>query len=128
MIGGADDWLAKARDDLSAVELLMRFEEYPLAVAAFHCQQAVEKSLKAFLTYHYVEFLFKHDLGYLLDLCCSVEPECARLEPYINGLTPFAVEMRYPVDLPVIPSSEDIHQFFQQAQFIFEFVVKQCTL
>ena len=44
----AAEWLTRAQADLTAAELLHRFDEYPTAILAFHCQQAVEKSLKAF--------------------------------------------------------------------------------
>ena len=53
----AREWLAKAEADLQAVALLLTFETYPRAVAAFHCQQAVEKSLKAFLVAYAIPFL-----------------------------------------------------------------------
>ena len=88
MTGTASDWLTKARDGLRTVELLEVFDEYPCVVAAFHCQQSVEKSLKSFLTARHAEFLYRHDLGYLLDLCKSIDPACAALEPHIVGLTP----------------------------------------
>ena len=61
MTGTATDWLAKAHDDLRTVELLDMFDEYPCVVAAFHYQQAVEKSLKAFLTWRNVAFLYRHE-------------------------------------------------------------------
>jgi HEPN domain-containing protein len=126
MIGTAAEWLTKARDDLYTVELLRVFDDYPCVVAAFHCQQAVEKSLKAFLTAHKVPFRFRHDLGYLLDLCCEVEPECAALEPHIDGLTPYAVEVRYPADLPLSPTPQDVEQFHRQAQLVYQFVASRC--
>jgi HEPN domain-containing protein len=122
MIGTASDWLAKARDDLRTVELLLTFDDYPRVIAAFHCQQAVEKSLKAFLTTFGVPFLYRHDLGYLLDLCLDIDPACAELEPQIDGLTPYAVEMRYPTDLPVIPTASEVEQFYHQAKTVYEFV------
>ena len=125
MTGTATDWLAKAHDDLRTVELLDMFDEYPGVVAAFHCQQAVEKSFKAFLTARNVEFLYGHDLGYLLDLCKGVDPEFAALESQIEGLTPYAVEMRYPADLPLTPTREDVEQFHRQAQIVYEFVVSR---
>ncbi|MBN1923100.1 MAG: HEPN domain-containing protein [Anaerolineae bacterium] len=53
----------KALADLETVNLLLQFASFPRSVAAFHCQQAVEKSLKAFLVAHDVPFLFWHDLG-----------------------------------------------------------------
>ena len=69
MNGDPTEWLTKARDDLTTVGLLRVFDEYPAVVACFHCQQAVEKSLKAFLAARDIPFLYRHDLGYLLDLC-----------------------------------------------------------
>lgn len=118
----AREWLKKAAADVQAVTLLLTFEHYPRAVAAFHCQQAVEKSLKAFLVAHDTPFLYRHDLGYLLDLCLSVDPACRALEPYIVGLTPYAVEMRYPTDFPLKPTAEKIQIFYQQTQAVYTFV------
>jgi HEPN domain-containing protein len=122
MIGTASDWLAKAHDDLQTVVLLLTFDDYPRAIAAFHCQQAAEKSLKALLTAYGVPFLYRHDLGYLLDLCLDVDPACAELEPHIDGLTPYAVEMRYPADLPLTPTASEVKQFYRQAQTVYRFV------
>lgn len=44
----AREWLAKAREDLLAVERLLNDSELT-NVAAFHAQQCIEKSLKAVL-------------------------------------------------------------------------------
>jgi HEPN domain-containing protein len=122
MSGTATDWLAKAHDDLLAAEILLSVEQFPALIAAFHCQQTVENSLKAFLVARSVPFLYRHDLGYLLDLCRDADPACEVLEPHIAGLTPFAVEMRYPVDLPVVISDQEAQQFHRQAQAVYEFV------
>ncbi len=43
-------WLGRARRDLRAARLLVAGDAY--AEALFHCQQAVEKAMKAFLTFH----------------------------------------------------------------------------
>lgn len=116
------EWLDRAQADLIAVELLLNFDEFPTAIAAFHCQQVVEKSLKAFLTARDIDFLFRHNLPYLLDLCSDADPAFADLESYISGLTPYAVEARYPSDLPLNPSVEEVKAFYQQAQAVIEFV------
>lgn len=122
-----DEWLSKARDDLQAVALLLTFEVYPRNIAAFHCQQAVEKSLKAFLTSRDVSFLYRHDLGYLLDLCLEVDASFTELEVHIAGLTPYAVEVRYPTDLPLTPTAAQVQQFYQQAQAAYAFVLTKIT-
>ena len=74
------EWLNRAQADLTTVELLQTFKEYPTAIFAFHCQQVIEKSLKAFLTARKIPFLFRHDLVYLLDLCIRADPTFADLE------------------------------------------------
>ncbi|MGK5093438.1 HEPN domain-containing protein [Deltaproteobacteria bacterium TL4] len=43
------NWFTKAKHDLSVSKILKQNEQY-LDVAIYHCQQAVEKSLKGFLT------------------------------------------------------------------------------
>jgi hypothetical protein len=85
------------------------------------------KEPQSVFDYADVEFLFRHDLGYLLDLCKSVAPEFAALESQIVGLTPYAVEMRYPADLPLTPTREDVEQFYHQAQTVYEFVASRCA-
>jgi HEPN domain-containing protein len=122
MNGQANEWLSKANDDLQAAALLLTFEIYPRNIVAFHCQQAVEKSLKAFLTSQTTPFLYRHDLGYLLDLCLEIDATFIELEAHIVGLTPYAVQMRYPVDLPLTPTVAQIQQFYRQAQAVYTFI------
>jgi len=43
-------WIVKADNDIKAVKYLIVMEDAPLDVLSFHCQQAVEKYLKAYLT------------------------------------------------------------------------------
>ena len=50
------------------------------AEALFHCQQAVEKALKAFLTFHEGTFRKTHDLGDLSPECLAID---ASLQPAI---------------------------------------------
>lgn len=61
-------WIEKARDDWATVEILMQSDYYPKDVVCFHCQQYVEKLLKAFLTAHEIEFPKTHDLRRLIQL------------------------------------------------------------
>jgi HEPN domain-containing protein len=54
-------WLDRAHRDLRAAGLLIA--GLANAEALFHCQQAAEKALKAFLTLHEKAFRKTHDLG-----------------------------------------------------------------
>ena len=74
--------------------------------AVFHCQQAAEKALKAFLAWHDVPFRKTHDLAEIGEQCVrqdrSLEPLCRSAE----GLTTFAWIFRYPGE-PEEPPVED---------------------
>ena len=70
----------------------------------FHAQQAVEKSLKAVLALHDVEYPWRHDIDELVELVRPFAPEIGPYEDRIIGMTPFAVEIRY--DTEFEPSLE----------------------
>jgi HEPN domain-containing protein len=100
-------WLDKATADFEAAEQLStqggRFRE----IVVFHCQQAVEKYLKALLVQRQVEFPKTHDIAKLLDRVAIVDPATAESLRDADTLTPFGVEARYPSDAPeVLPSGE----------------------
>lgn len=87
--------LDSARQDLAACQLLSAGAGIGDAVVGFHAQQAVEKSLKAVLSAHRIEFRRTHDLVALLDLLqdnhLPAPPEAA----WLDELNPYAVEARY---------------------------------
>lgn len=56
-------WLLKARGDLRGAEVDLAAAPPLTEDAAFHCQQAAEKTLKAFLAWHDVPFRKTHDLA-----------------------------------------------------------------
>lgn len=90
------EWFTKAARDWQAAETVLRAEP-PLAdVAAFHCQQAVEKTLKGFLTCHARVFEKTHDLRRLCRLCADVEPSFAQQFERVTPLNEYAVGFRYP--------------------------------
>ena len=51
-----EQWLRKAETDLQAAQALLSHAPPLLYPSCFHAQQAAEKYLKAFLTWHQVEF------------------------------------------------------------------------
>ena len=90
------EWLQKGRNDLFSAQIPLAHDPPVLDTAAFHCQQAVEKVLKAFLIWRSVPFEKVHSLVYLLDLCEQQEPSFASLRGGAEALAPYAVAMRYP--------------------------------
>ena len=64
--------------------------------AAFHCQQAAEKLLKAYLTWKECAFEKAHDLRRLIDSCGHFDAGFSALQDSVEPLTAFAVRFRYP--------------------------------
>ncbi len=64
--------------------------------AAFHCQQAAEKSLKAFLAYNEYHVEKTHDIEFLVKLCIKILPEMEQFIETGAALSEYAVETRNP--------------------------------
>ena len=92
-------WLARALKDLRAAEHLALVAPPLLESVVFHCQQAAEKALKAFLAWHDEPFRKTHNLEELghqvIAFDAALQPVVARA----GGLTKYAWKYRYPGDL-----------------------------
>ena len=101
-----EQWLRKAETDLQAAQALLSHAPPLLYPSCFHAQQAAEKYLKAFLTWHQVEFPKTHAIGELLDLVAAVDAALADGLAVATALSPYGVVVRYPGDQPEPDSAE----------------------
>lgn len=102
----ARQWLDRAEADWRLCHRLIGDPEPYLEAIAFHCQQAAEKYLKAYLTWLQVEFPKTHDLKHLIELVGSCEHALASGLENAATLTPYAVEYRYPGGYPQLTADE----------------------
>src|SRR5437660_10269042 len=98
-------WLEKAAADLQTATLSEDARPSLAAVTCFHCQQATEKSLKAYLAFQDTDFPWTHDIGELLGLVLGENREFAVFRNKIEFLSLYAVTFRYPGTEPD-PTSE----------------------
>ena len=115
-------WLIKSQRDLGSARRLMEGDEPYLDTAVYHCQQAAEKALKAFLTYHDIVFEKTHDLRVLLEQSISVEPAFEQWREVAEELTPYAVQFRYPGDV-LEPERSEAERALQHAQAFVDFIL-----
>lgn len=115
-------WVIKSEHDLGSAYRLMEGDEPYLDTAVFHCQQAVEKAMKAFLTYHDIVFEKTHNLTVLLELSLPVEPTFEQWREVADKLTPYAVQLRYPDDV-LEPEQHEAEQALQHAQAFVDFIL-----
>lgn len=99
-------WLAKAENDLRGAEVDLDADPPLVEDALFHCQQAAEKAMKAFLTAHDTTFRKTHDLDELAAACEQIDPSLEEALNPARDLTVFAWEFRYPGSDEAPPESE----------------------
>lgn len=89
-------WLRKAALDLRAAEHERTASPPLTGDMVFHAQQLVEKTLKAFLSWHDQPFRKTHSLVELGRQCAALEPDLELLLRKAAPLTEYAWKFRYP--------------------------------
>ena len=91
------EWVRCAEEDFDVAAALMRRRTKTAANSiGFHCQQCVEKYLKARLEEAGLVAPRTHDLVALLQLLLPIEPLWASFASALRGLNDYAVRFRYP--------------------------------
>ena len=111
-------WLFKAKRDLASAQRLAEGSAPLLDTAVYHCQQAAEKSLKAFLIFHDVRVAKTHDLEELVIKAAAFTSDYAAMAGAAGSLTQYATLFRYP-GARLEPTQVEYEQAYQQAsQFV----------
>jgi HEPN domain-containing protein len=91
-----NQWFKKSFENLRLAKLILNLDEKFYEHVCFNAQQCVEKAIKGYLNHNKVRFDKTHDIGVLVSLVRSVEPELAAQLKSADELTKFAVRIRYP--------------------------------
>jgi len=80
-------WVIKAMEDFRIAKHELDFPEKEISTGpvCFHCQQVVEKLLKAYLVLRNVDFGRTHNLEFLLKLCSKEDQDFEKLD--VGNLT-----------------------------------------
>ena len=116
----AQEWLNRARDDLDVVEEIIDIAHLT-NIAAFHCQQAVEKSFKAILEEHDEVVPRVHNLVRLYNLVKDKLNFTAD-ELTLKEISDIYTEARYPGELGLLPygkpTVQDATRFYETAKTV----------
>lgn len=93
------DWLYHACLDIMSARMLMADERLSKPVV-FHCQQAMEKSLKAFLLYKHRKLFDGHNLTWLCKQAAMTDQSFTEWISKSALLNRYYIETRYPADIP----------------------------
>ena len=95
------EWFYFADADLDSALILNDAYHKHHAIICYHCQQAVEKYLKAFLCYNGMIPPKIHVLETLCALCSEFDVSFNDIAKDCAYLSPFAVHARYPLELEI---------------------------
>ena len=119
-------WLNKAEKDLLTAKHELSFSDVVTESVCFHCQQAVEKYLKAYLVFLGIPFTKTHEIGELITKCESKDKEISEFKEEADKLTDYAIEIRYPDDW-YEPTLEEAKEAFEIATKIKKFIQSKIT-
>jgi len=118
-------WIEIAREDFESAKVLIKKKLY--RTVCFHCQQAVEKVLKAYLVEGGVKFKRVHDL---VDLKTGIERLGRKVSltledaAFLNSV----YRSRYPADAGLLPHGEpklaDARRALKIAGKVFRWLIK----
>ncbi len=118
------EWLVRATEDLGAASDLLAWPHPRLRVILFHCQQAAEKALKGFLTWHDRPFAKTHDLRRIGRECINQDPTLDLLLQRAAALTDYASRFRYPGE-PYEPSLQEASTAVQLAREVMAAILER---
>src|SRR5258708_30791757 len=88
-------WFVKANDDLREAEFVLTASPPFIGSSLFHSEQAVEKALKGFLTWHQIAFT-TDDLEQLRFLSAGVDASLGEVLHPIDRLSAYGCRARRP--------------------------------
>jgi len=95
------EWFFFADADFDSAQILNNAYCKHSEIICYHCQQAVEKYLKAFLCYKGVIPPKIHVLETLCALCSDFDSSFNDIAKDCAYLSPFAVHARYPLEMEI---------------------------
>jgi HEPN domain-containing protein len=122
-----EQWIIKGDHDLGTAKITYLYIPEYLDTVTFHCQQAVEKYLKAYLISQSILFRFTHDLVYLLDLITLKDLDFHSYYDSVSELQGYAVEVRYPNET-IYLSNEKVEKALMIAKNVRDLVMLKINI
>ena len=123
-----EEWVRLADKDLCAAEILLK-DEYPLTnIVAFHCQQTIEKYLKALSIEKDIQVIKTHDLIKLNGMIKETK-DIGLDEKKLITINELYIESRYPGELGLLPdgmlSYEQAKELLEYAKEVKEIIKRE---
>ena len=124
LIAETGEWMRRALNDLRAADVDMAVSPPLLEDALFHCQQAAEKALKAFLTFHSQPFRRTHNLEEIGEACLVLDRSLQQVIDDAVPLSEYAWAYRYPGPTNVA-TRDEANEAFTTAQNVYAVIASR---
>ncbi|MFW6311164.1 MAG: HEPN domain-containing protein [Nanoarchaeota archaeon] len=115
------EWIYEANNDLGLAEFVIDNDGKYYDLVCFHCQQAAEKYLKAYIIYLRLHYEKVHDLKYLLNVIEKRREVPDKLKEYAELLNEYTIDSRYP-DYWHDPTLDETKECIKAAQGFKSFI------
>ncbi len=115
------DWLFHANLDYLAAKSLIKDERCYYATA-FHCQQCIEKALKAYMLYKKRRLFDGHNLTWLCKQAMLMDDHFRQYLKDSSTLNRYYIETRYPADIPFDIDYDAMQHIFEITTNMLEFI------
>jgi HEPN domain-containing protein len=117
-----EKWIQFAQEDYNLVVIIVKTHgpyPVPTRIVCYHCQQSVEKILKAYIIAKEGVHAKIHDLEKLLKQCAQHSSDFDDFETACSGLNTYTTTSRYPSDITL--TEQHMKQALEDAYNILEF-------
>jgi HEPN domain-containing protein len=118
------DWLDRAAEDMKAADILEE-DEFCFYACAFHCQQTIEKALKAYVLLKTDRLLDGHNLTWLCKQAARYDSQFQQWLPESAALNRCYIETRYPTDIPMKLQEKQVKNYMRIACEMYIFICNQ---
>lgn len=115
------DWLDRAGEDIASAKILSEHESC-YNNAAFHCQQTVEKALKAYILLRSDLLVDGHNLPWLCKRAGKYDETFLDWLGESASLSKCYIETRYPADIPLELTREQVRKYYEMADEMYRFI------
>lgn len=116
------DWIDKSERHIKSAKILKE-HDCGNDVVAFHCQQAIEKILKAYLIVKGEGIVSGHSLLYLCKLAQGHDTNYKKYLKDCGFANQYYIETRYPADSPLIVSDYEADECIKIAEEIYRYTI-----
>ena len=118
------EWMDFAKEDLDTAGLILNGDYLYNRSICYHCQQAAEKYLKAYILFSDLPIIKTHNIALLCEQIQDIDKDILQIYDTASELTQYITAARYPDDFEKL-CDEDSREAYKISFKVAEFVISK---